>query len=174
MHVTDLDTLSQDVIFDLLSNPRRRFVISCLKRIDQPITITDLAAEVAAWEEDVPVESIEREQRKRVYVSLYQTHVPKLADAGTIDYDDDTGTVALAEPGHDISECLVTPDRGSDWIHYYLAVALVGAAAYLLLAFDAPGLAAVPDAAAVALVVLGFAAIAIAQLSSIDRVPGPR
>ena len=58
-------------------------------------TPDELAERVAAEENGVPREELSSAQRKRVYVSLYQTHVPKMEDAGLVDYDQETSMVSL-------------------------------------------------------------------------------
>lgn len=37
------------------------------------------------------------EQRERVYVSLYHTHVPKLVDEGVVAFDESARTITWAE-----------------------------------------------------------------------------
>lgn len=60
----------------------------------------------AAWEEDVPSEELSSQQRKRVYVSLYQTHVPSLEAIGVVEYDADEGIVELADRAEAVDEHL--------------------------------------------------------------------
>jgi hypothetical protein len=79
----DSDTISQNGAYDILSNERRRFVLSYLSRVDGPVELGELAEEIGRWE--TGSESLSRKERKRVYVSLYQTHIPRLADAGVIE-----------------------------------------------------------------------------------------
>jgi hypothetical protein len=57
--------------------------------------LTNLAEFIAARENDTEIRLISSQQRKRVYVALYQTHLPRLADADVIDYDSSRGTVEL-------------------------------------------------------------------------------
>src|SRR6056297_1412574 len=104
MSESDQELSSLDTIFDLLSNPRRRFVLHYLKRVEEPVQLTELAAQIAAKENDVPVDELTSQQRKRAYVSLYQTHVPKLEEVGVVTYDADTGNVALTERADEIDE----------------------------------------------------------------------
>lgn len=74
--------------FEMLQSPRRRAVIEALDR-DPEWTLSDLAEHVAAVENDCARESLESQQRKRVYVALYQTHLDKLDDAGVLAFDGD-------------------------------------------------------------------------------------
>lgn len=72
------------VLLDVLANRRRRLVLQCLGDAAEPTTIDDLAEEVAARErgsEAVPEGDVER-----VALSLSHTHVPKLEDAGVVEY----------------------------------------------------------------------------------------
>jgi len=81
-----------DRIFSILQNHRRRLVLEYLRTRDST-TQGELARHVAAVENDVPVDAVTSTQRKRVYVSLYQAHLPKLDDFDAISFDQDRGTV---------------------------------------------------------------------------------
>lgn len=91
---TDRVELSKDVVFDILRNERRRRTLEFL-RDARTTTLSDLAEHVAARENDKPVRDLTSSERKRVYVSLYQCHLQKMAEAGVIDYDRSRGTVEL-------------------------------------------------------------------------------
>lgn len=81
-----------DRIFAILQNHRRRLVLEYLREHDTT-TQGDLARHVAAVENDIPESAVTSTQRKRVYVSLYQAHLPKLDDFGAISFDQDRGTI---------------------------------------------------------------------------------
>jgi DNA-binding transcriptional ArsR family regulator len=115
--------LSQDVVFDILSSPRRRYVLYYLKQVDEPIELTDLAEQVAAWENETTPDSLTDQERKRVYVSLYQTHIPKLDEAGIVTYDQDDGTVGLAPGSSAIDEYLPQSDEEFSWERLYITLA---------------------------------------------------
>ncbi|MDR5673831.1 hypothetical protein RH858_11830 [Halalkaliarchaeum sp. AArc-GB] len=116
--------LSPDAVHQLLSSRRRRDVLEYLKHVEAETTIGDLAARIAAGEHDLPMGEVASEQRKRVYISLYQSHLPKLAAEGVIDYDRDRGRVELAG---EADELLAYLERSSQvrhtWSRYYLALA---------------------------------------------------
>lgn len=82
-----------DEIFGVLQNERRRLILRYLDEHDGETAIGDLAEHVAAIENDIPRAELRSKQRKRVYISLYQSHLPKLDDAGAVTYDQDRGTV---------------------------------------------------------------------------------
>jgi len=122
----------RDVMFDLLGNARRRRTLRHL--IEQPrISITDLSARIAAWENDTTVDSVSSRQRKQVYSSLYQTHVPRLDDHGLARYDADDRVVELTGDAAYLRRFLDATDapRPRDthrWSRYFLFTAVVGAA----------------------------------------------
>lgn len=131
--------MSQDDAFDILSNGRRRFVLYYLREADEPVELGELAGELAAWENETTPSELTKQQRKRVYVSLYQTHIQKLADAGVIEYDQDTGMVRLADGSAQIGEYLsvgTEEDGRTRWQEAYIALAVVGAALYALVALE--------------------------------------
>jgi len=126
------EKLSQDTVFDVLSSARRRETIAILREEDTPIELTTLAEIVAARENDTSVEELSSQDRKRVYVSLYQTHLPKLSEAGLVDYDRDAGRVQLTSNVTELDTYL--PERNQDeppWQLAYVSVAIVGLALYL-------------------------------------------
>lgn len=85
--------LPKDVIFGLLSVERRRRVIAYLDDNEGETTVGELAEEIAAIENNTEVRLLSSQQRKRVYVGLYQCHLPKLDDADVIEFDNARGTV---------------------------------------------------------------------------------
>lgn len=93
----ETDRLSKDIIFELLTSPRRRGVICYLKSVGGEATRGELAEQLAAAEHDIDQSEVSAQQRKRLYISLYQVHLPRLADAEVIEYDEDRGTVELTD-----------------------------------------------------------------------------
>ncbi|MCU4751849.1 hypothetical protein OB919_07615 [Halobacteria archaeon AArc-curdl1] len=91
------EQLTADVILELLANRRRRYLLYALRGRDEPIELSKLAEQVAGWEHDVPPDEVAQNEYKSVYVSSVQCHVPKLADAGVVDHDDENHTVVLAD-----------------------------------------------------------------------------
>lgn len=79
--------LDPSTLHDLLRSQRRRDVIEYLTHNDTPTTVGELAQHVASLEYSKPPEELGAQERKRVYVSLYQSHLPALSDAGVVDFD---------------------------------------------------------------------------------------
>jgi hypothetical protein len=67
----DVDPLPKDVVFGLLSNDRRRWVLRCLAEGSGETTLSDLAEQLASIENDKPVGALSSTERKRVYICLY-------------------------------------------------------------------------------------------------------
>lgn len=88
-----ISKLSKDETFHLLQASRRRDVIAHLLDNDEPIKMGDLAEIVSAKEHDTTVAKLTSTQRQRVYIPLYQEHLPKLDRKGIIEYNQQRGIV---------------------------------------------------------------------------------
>ena len=127
------DELSQDEVFEVLKSPRRRYALYYLRREGGESELSDLTEQVAAWENETTPAALSTEQRKRVYISLYQTHLPKLDETGIVDYDRDEGVVRLGDRSSDLDIYLGDVSREEyPWDRYYLG--LVGASSLLVAA----------------------------------------
>ena len=123
----DEDSLSEDDLFEVLYNARRRVVINYLLDHDGAATTSDLAEHIAANENDVPVNQLSSTQRKRVYVGLYQNHLPKMANLGVIDYDKHRGTVKLRDVADQLEPYLGEVSHKEGWSFKVLGlVAIAG------------------------------------------------
>jgi hypothetical protein len=137
------EAIRLDVIFDILKNQRRRHVLRYLRE-NQTTTLSDLAEHVAALENDKSVHSLTSSERKRVYVGLYQCHLPRMNDAGVIEFDSDRGRIELNETAEYLEPYLEAgAGTGRPWPLYHVAIALGGGLAYGLSAV-AFGLQAMP------------------------------
>ena len=156
------DEPTPDQVFATLSNARRRMVLSYLRTHDPPVTVDELSERIAAAEHDVEPGSVTQRQRKRAYVSVYQTHLPKLAQMGFVDYDEEAGLVGLTDRADAIDAYLTrATDESYPWTTHYRTLAIGGGTLYWLTSLDAPLFDAVP-ASAVALVLgaaLGVSAL---------------
>lgn len=159
------ESISQDVMFDILSNARRRYVLHYLRQTDGPVDLGELSQELAAWENETSVEELTKQQRKRVYVSLYQTHIQKLADAGVVEYDQDSGMVALANGAAEIGQYLsvVDDEERARWQEAYIALAALCGIVYALVAFDVMMFGLVSELQIGSAIVLAFVALAAAH-----------
>lgn len=156
-------SLSKDTIFDILSNSRRRYVLYYLDQEPESIQLTDLAEHVAAWENGTDVDSLGKKESKRVYVSLYQTHIPKLAEAGLIEYDKEAGTVSLASNATEIYDYLRRPEDGIPWEVIYPIEAILGGSLLVLTAFNVGAFGLIPELYLSFGIVLVFGITAISE-----------
>ena len=129
---TSATELPLDVVFDLLSNERRRQVLRYLETTSET-TLGDLAEHIAAIENDKPEGDLTSTERKRVYICLYQCHLPKLNDAGVIDFDEHRKTVTRGGSIEHIRPYLPADEPASvadPWPRYYLGLSLLGVGAF--------------------------------------------
>lgn len=129
----DSSALSRDEVFDILSNQRRRHVLHFLKqRNGDGAELRELSAQVAAWENGKSVERLTSDERRRVYTSLQQFHLPKLHTNEVVEYDNRRGTVELTTGATDLDVFFdIVEDDDVPWSLYYtglsgLCIALVG------------------------------------------------
>jgi hypothetical protein len=122
-------TLTRDDTFEILSNHRRRFALHHLQQNGEKAQLGDLSEHVAAWENDIDVQQVSSTERKRVYTSLQQFHLPKMDETGVVEFDDREGVVELTAAAEDVDIYLEVVD-GNDvpWSQYYLGLAAVNLA----------------------------------------------
>ncbi|WP_323192744.1 hypothetical protein [Halostella sp. PRR32] len=155
--------LSLDVMFEVLKNERRRFVLKHFDEHEGPVALGDLAEHVAAKENDKPRRELTSGERKRVYVGLYQCHLPKMDDADIVDFNRNRGRIELGKNAGLLNEYLDTDEETSHpWPYYYLSIAATGG-----LLFGVGELGLYPFAwmssLVVALVIVAFAVCALAH-----------
>lgn len=105
--------LEDDEVYHLLQTKRRRLVLRYLRGREGPIEMRDVAEQVAAWEHDTTVAELRSKQRQRVYIPLYQTHLPKLDEAGVIEYNQSRGVIEPTDGIHQLYRVLEKSD-GTD------------------------------------------------------------
>lgn len=92
-------------IFGALANKRRRYILYCLHDHTH-MNVETLATQIAAWEEDSPIEDIPDDVSNQVFTSLVHAHLPKLVDYGLIEYDDRSGAVRYTDVPSLLEEAL--------------------------------------------------------------------
>jgi hypothetical protein len=101
-------------------------VITYLKQHGDEARVRDIAEQLAAWENDLEVNEVSYKQRKRVYTALHQSHLPKLAEKGFIEYEPNRGIVSLAEGSRHLEMYLeVVPENDILWSEFYVGLAVV-------------------------------------------------
>lgn len=186
------EALSQDEIFHILQTQRRRDALRYLKMHENPVEMRDLAEQVAAWENDTTVQALTSAERQRVYIALYQSHLPKLDRQGIIDYNQSRGVVERAELASQFDPYLKesvsetthartepTPsdvahpepvvestESAPKWLNYYHGVTAVGAMFLTAAWLDAPLVSLVPDLVWGAILVAVYTTISVAQFAA--------
>ncbi|MFA9503482.1 hypothetical protein ACERIM_11985 [Natrinema sp. H-ect1] len=151
--------LSLDDVHHLLQTKRRRDVLRYLRDAEGPVRLRELAEQVAAWEQETTVEELRSDERQRVYISLYQSHLPKLDNHGIIEYDKDRGRVDSTLRTGQLEPYLEGPtetDSSDPWPRRYGATVGLGT---VFLGAVAAGLAPIDGLVAAGLVLGSFAAV---------------
>ena len=92
------EPLTESDCYGVLSNHRRRLILSVLQRTGGGSLATNaLVDRVAAREYRAPTEG----ERCKVHVSLHHVHLPRLDDGGVVSWDREDGTVRR-RPNFDI------------------------------------------------------------------------
>lgn len=122
---SDSDSLQLDQVFEILKNSRRRQTLHYLMDNGGKATLSDLAEHIAANENGLSVEEITSSQRKRVYVGLYQCHLPKMDDMGVIEFEKNRGNIERGPNASQLEPYLEqTADLG--WHRLYLGITAIG------------------------------------------------
>jgi len=156
--------------FDLLANGRRRRVVERLCESDGELPLSEVAQRLAGAETETAEEADGR--YKSVYVSLQQTHLPKLQDAGVLVYDEDARSVksgpALSEIRTYVEDDAST--EGTADRRVTSGICVIGVLLFGAKTVGVPGLGAIPSDPA-ALVVLLVALAAAVALDGADVSP---
>lgn len=99
-----IENVSFDELFDALSHHRRRYIVVCLDRYGSPMTLPDVADECAVMEHQRALDDIPARTVSRMYMTLYHTHVPKLAGINAVEYDQESDSVAIGETAAHLME----------------------------------------------------------------------
>jgi hypothetical protein len=167
--------LGKDEIHHLLKNERRRNALRYLRGCEGPVQMRDIAEQVAAWEHDTTVQALMSDQRQRVYIALYQAHLPTLDEAGVIDYNQSRGIVEknpladrlmryLDDPTDDEADEVKKPE--TQWEHYYLGAAGVSAVALGLTTFNVAAFGTVSALAVSLSILLIYSSVTFAHVVS--------
>lgn len=158
------DRLEREVIFEVLSNERRRLVLHYLRSHpdEQPVQLRDLVDQVAAWENDTTITELDSSDRKCVYTALKQSHLPKLDDVGVVDYDHLRGSVELTESADDVQPYLeFVPNGDIPWSKYYIGLSGVSAGLAALVWLGIPPFGGLGGFTVLAFVVVAFLCSAV-------------
>lgn len=86
-----------DAALRLLSDRRRRLFLEVVTAYEEELTLADAAEAVAEREAGQSVVELSPERIKEVYISLYHDHLPRLLEAGLLEYEQERD---LVSPGY--------------------------------------------------------------------------
>lgn len=168
--------LSQAELFDVFSNARRRMAVRYLTGRNGTCDLTPLVEQVAAWENGVAPEEVTRAQRRRVYISLYQTHLPMLEDHGIIDWNPEDHRIELRQDARRFEPYLETHPDDDSWHRPYAVLGIAGVVVLGLSTLSVGPVGAI--GAPVAAIVMCVCFLALASFQYLTRngysVPLPR
>jgi hypothetical protein len=135
-------TIAESDIYYVLSNARRRETLAHLWQYPTEVTLRELSEQIASAESGTT--PAPRPLRESVYNALHQTHLPKLADFGLLEYDPDRKLVRPSPESRQIRRYMdtVTP-AGITWGEYYRGLGITGLFAVVASQAGVPGFAAV-------------------------------
>ncbi|WP_458206213.1 DUF7344 domain-containing protein [Haladaptatus sp. NG-SE-30] len=116
--------LDESEIHNVLRNDRRRETLRYLRETDGMLTVDELSEHIATIEtgESPPPRNV----RKSVYVSLHQTHLPKLDDLGIVTYDQRSKELTLEDRIREVEVYMeVVPHHDVSWAVYYVGLGLL-------------------------------------------------
>lgn len=157
--------LSQDDRFDLLSNHRRRYALHYIKHNGDRATLGELSDQIAAWENEIELEEVGYDERKRVYTSLQQVHLPRMDETGVVEFDDREGAVEIGPAAADLDVYLeVVEGRDVPWSGFYLGLSGLDLLVLAAYAVGVPVVSAVPAIGLAVFVVTTFLVASLAHL----------
>lgn len=119
------EPLPLDNVFEILKNQRRRYVLQHLRETEESVSMSDLAEQVAAWENDKPVDQLTSSERKRVYVGLYQCHLPKMDGMDVVSFNKPRGMIERGPNAPDVEQYLQQEEETEDWERYFVGLSAV-------------------------------------------------
>jgi len=158
---SEVEPLPKDKVFEILKNSRRRQALLYLKENGGDASLGELAEHIAAIENDCSVRAISSSQRKRVYVGLYQCHLPKMDGMHIVDFEKNRGTIKLGANATQLDPYLEeTQELARSRIHFGITILSIGLVAVSLLLSAPLGVAS--------LVVLGVLLVVMAVISGLQ------
>ena len=117
-------SVSEDEVFEVLANRRRRHTLHAIAgEENRTHELGELSERVAAWENEIDVAEVSYDERKRVYTALQQSHLPRLDEAGLVEFDKDRGVVEPTPALADVDLYLdVVRGKEIPWNEYYLGL----------------------------------------------------
>lgn len=115
--------ISRSDIFGILQNDRRRCVLEILRSKGSQ-SMRSLSEEIARLESET--EEPKSSVRKSIYVSLLQTHIPKMESLEIICYDRENDIIELLPAAQSFNVYMETVKKGDiPWSQFYLGLSIL-------------------------------------------------
>lgn len=119
----------QNELFDALGSHRNRYVLYACLQSTEPLSISAVANQVAAWEYDKPLSEVTSEEHKRVYTALQQYQLSKLERANLIEIDNMHIECTDRARNLDLHIELVS-ESDVPWSGFYLGLSVISGALF--------------------------------------------
>lgn len=80
-------SVTVDSVLDLCQHQHRRIVLAILTTEQQPLTLDDLTKTIFKYNHQIPIADVTEDAITDIQISLYHSHLPKLAEEGLITFD---------------------------------------------------------------------------------------
>lgn len=142
---TETDDPDIDTILEVIRNERRRAVLEYIKGREEA-TIREISEHLAELEADEGTSNTT--PRKRAYISLYQSHLPRMAELKAISYDRDRGIICPNNQTDEFNTVLdacktATSPNEPKWHFRYLVLSMMSLVLLVLATLETVWLAEV-------------------------------
>jgi hypothetical protein len=101
------ETLDYDTVLDLCRS-KQRLIALAFDDESRQLTVADLAKAVVGYDHGTPLAKVANDVLEEVTVELHHDHVPKLVDAGVVEYDHEGKLVEPTEGFGELQPALST------------------------------------------------------------------
>lgn len=105
---SDADSVDFDTVLDVCQTPHRRIVLGTLAAEQRPLTLNDLTQLVYKYTRQTPIAEATEDTLTEIRLSLYHSHLPKLASEGFIQYNPEGHLVEPTEKLEEAEPTLTT------------------------------------------------------------------
>ena len=164
--------ITEETVFYILSNQRRRLVVYVLKEElgGERVEVGTLARRISAWENDVPSSEVDYSDRKSVYTSLQQHHLPEMDEAGIVNFDERKGVVSTTNMADEFTVYLeIVNSKDIPWHGYYLGLGAIGGSLLVALLLNASPFTQLPALAWTAFLVVALLVSALVHTYTARR-----
>ncbi len=134
LEIEQKPAINKSDIFSVLQNERRRMMLEILHK-DGPKSLRDISEAIARVESNSnePVSNV----RKSIYVSMLQTHLPKMENMGIIAYNRDSDRLELTPAAEGVTFYLETVKKGDiPCSHFLLLFSIVSFIGTILIVYN--------------------------------------